>query len=215
MTILVNEIKEKFSGYIPVGEHGYRHFSILIPIVSKSGSSDKKQVEPHLLYEVRASRLDRQPGEVCFPGGLIEEGESPMECAIRETEEELGIDRSGIEIISEIDSVCSTSGSQIHCFLGSITPEAFENMVPSEDEVAEVFTVSVGELMNMEPEMYTNRLRQEPDPDFPYGKVTDGKMYPWRSGTAPVPVYETGERIIWGLTGRITKQFVEVLKCSD
>lgn len=46
-----------------------------------------------LLYEVRADTLGRQPGEVCFPGGRIEGVESPEECALRETEEELSIPR--------------------------------------------------------------------------------------------------------------------------
>ena len=43
---------------------------------------------PSLLYEVRAKTLRRQPGEVCFPGGRLEKGERPEQCALRELEEE-------------------------------------------------------------------------------------------------------------------------------
>ena len=170
-----------------------------------------------VLYEVRAERLSRQPGEICFPGGLIEKGETPLECALRETEEEIGVKADSIRIISKLDSVFSAGGSQIHCFLGVIEQGDIDF---SRDEVAEVFTVDLEELAGKKPEIYESRMRQEPDPEFPYDKVTGGNMYPWRDGKAPVPVYDVEDsrgrrRIIWGLTGRMTKQFLEVLKCSD
>ena len=58
-------------------------YAILIPWVA-TGEGDA------LLLEVR-SQLVRQPGEVCFPGGRAEPGESAVEAAVRETCEELGI----------------------------------------------------------------------------------------------------------------------------
>lgn len=204
----IEKIKTAFADYNATGEKGYKHFAILVPVLE----------EGSLLYEVRASGLDRQPGEICFPGGLIEEGESALECALRETEEEVGIRRENIEIVSRLDSIFSTGGSQIHCFLGIVGKDG--EIKPNPQEVAEIFRVSIDSLADTEPEMYESRLCQEPDPDFPYDRVTGGKPYPWRSGRAPVPVYDVADsegkdRIIWGLTGRITKQFLEVLKCSD
>ena len=59
-------------------------YSVLVPLVEGEGGLS-------LLYEVRAGSLRRQPGEVCFPGGRLEGAESPEECALRETWEELGI----------------------------------------------------------------------------------------------------------------------------
>ena len=47
-----------------------RAYAVLVPLVEQNG-------ELCLLYEVRARTLRRQPGEVCFPGGLMEKGESP------------------------------------------------------------------------------------------------------------------------------------------
>lgn len=204
----VDKIRKAFENYNATGESGYNHFAILVPVTE----------EGRLIYEVRATRLDRQPGEICFPGGLIECGESALECALRETFEEVGIGSDRIEMVSRLDSIFSTGGSQIHCFLG-IVKEGTE-IRPNPQEVEECFQVSVDELLSLEPEMYESRLHQEPDPDFPYDRVTGGRPYPWRSGKAPVPVYEATdsegtERIIWGMTGRITKQFLEVLKCSD
>ena len=49
--------------------------------------------------------------------------------------------------------------------------------------------------------------------DFPYGEVTGGAPYKWRNGRAPVPVYdELDGNVIWGLTARITKRFIDALK---
>ena len=211
------EIRKTFENYEPAGEKGFKHFAVVLLLV---GGEEADSV-PRIVYEVRSPKLDRQPGEICFPGGLIEEGETPLECACRETEEEIGIPAGRIKIIKEIDSVFLTSGSRLHCFLGEIDETVLAEAKLSEAEVAELFTVRVDELMAVEPEMYYSRLPQEPDPDFPYDRVTGGMKYPWRAGRSPVPVYEVRDeenkrkRIIWGLTGRMTKQFLEVLKCSD
>ena len=68
------EIFRNHCEVMPRGE-----FAVLAPLVRVDG-------ETHLLFEVRALHMRRQPGEVCFPGGQIEEGETPLEAAVRETE---------------------------------------------------------------------------------------------------------------------------------
>lgn len=204
-----DKIKEIFTGYNAIGEDGYHHFAILVPVVETEQGLE-------LLYEVRARKLDRQPGEICFPGGLIEEGETPEQSALRETWEEVGIRPEEIEVVTKLDSIYSTAGSQLHCFLGLVSEDGFRNLKPSPAEVAEVFTVPLQKLLEMEPKVYTNKLEQVIDDDFPYDMVTGGKMYPWRTGMAPVPVYEEIDgHIIWGLTGRITKQVVAVIRRSE
>ncbi len=201
-----SDIVKIMENYVPVGEHGYNHFSILVPLIDGD--------EPKLLYEVRARDLDRQPGEICFPGGKIEPGETPEQCALRETREEVGIPEDKVKIVCRLDSIFSTGGSQLHCYLGLVDEETYENLAPCDFEVAEVFTVPVNDLIEMEPDMYESRLVQQPDENFPYDKVTGGKPYPWRCGKSPVPIYYAGDRVIWGLTGRITKQLMEVLRES-
>lgn len=213
MKLNLRKIEDIFSNYTSPGEPGFRHFSVLVPLVEPADDGE----EPEVLYEVRASRLERQPGEICFPGGLIEEGETPRECALRETEEEIGVSSSDVRIIARLGSVFSTSGSQIHAFLGIVAREAYEKLRINRDEVSEVFTVGVDALEAAPYEMYENRLRQEPDSRFPYEEVTGGShTYNWRHGVSPVPVIKADGRIIWGLTGRITMEFLEeVRKCSE
>ena len=84
--IQVEDIRNKFKNHTPIGEHWAHHYAVILPVVDLDDGKG-----PQILYEVRASDLDRQPGEVCFPGGQIEAGETPLEAALRETEEELAI----------------------------------------------------------------------------------------------------------------------------
>ena len=87
--------------------------AVLIPVVERNG-------EDHILFELRSSRID-QGGEVCFPGGRIEAGESSEETVLRETEEELLIDRSRIGLIAPLFRMSGPGGSEISAWLGRIT----------------------------------------------------------------------------------------------
>ena len=208
--IQVEDIRNKFKNHTPIGEHWAHHYAVILPVVDLDDGKG-----PQILYEVRASDLDRQPGEVCFPGGQIEAGETPLEAALRETEEELAICRDGVEIVTELVSIITRAGAQIHCFVGLVDADAFAAMKACGDEVAETFTVPVEDLMKTEWEVYWNVLREIPTEDFPYDRVYSGEAYKWKDGWAPVPVFDVNGRIIWGLTGRMTREFLEVMKCSD
>ena len=77
----ISELEGRFLDRVP-GIMGVRtHYAVLVPVVEWNGKL-------HLLFEVRSDALRRQPGEVCFPGGRMEEGETPTQCALRETCEE-------------------------------------------------------------------------------------------------------------------------------
>ena len=206
----IKEIRNKFKSFTPIGESWANHFAVILPLVEFADGRG-----PRILYEVRAKKLDRQPGEVCFPGGQIEKGETPLEAALRETCEELGICPDEMDIISEVITIGTRAGSQIHCFAGVISEDTYRSMTISEAEVDEVFTVPVDDLMKTDWEVYWNDLEEVPAEDFPYDRVTSGEAYKWKKGKAPVPVFDVNGRIIWGLTGRMTKEFLEVIKCSE
>lgn len=208
--IEINDIKNRFEHRTPAGEHWANHYAVILPVVELADGRG-----PRILYEVRAQKLDRQPGEVCFPGGQIEPGETPLQAALRETEEELGIRAEEIDVIAEVVTIATRAGSQIHCFAGVISSGAFASMRVSSAEVGEVFTVPVEDLMKTRWEVYWNTLKEIPADDFPYDRVTSGEAYKWKNGKAPVPVFDVNGRIIWGLTGRMTREFLEVMKCSD
>ena len=74
--INIEQIKDKLQNrkLSTVGRHTF--FSVLVPFVEMDG-------EIHILYEIRSQVIPTQPGEVCFPGGAIEPGETAREAAIR------------------------------------------------------------------------------------------------------------------------------------
>ena len=201
----ITDIRAAFRDRKPGAEEGFKFFSVLVPVVEQGGRL-------HLLYEVRAKHMARQPGEVCFPGGELEQDESACQCALRETWEEVGIPAASIEIVNRLDTIYTYSNFAMYCYLGILEPSAMEALRLNRDEVEEVFLVPLEDLIRREPEIYRTEIVPRIPEDFPYQKVTGGKPYNWRKGSAPVPVYDVEGRIIWGLTARITKRFIDVIK---
>ena len=72
-----------------------------------------------------------QPGEISFPGGRVEDGETFQEAAIRETCEELNLVPNQIDIWGEIGYLIH-QGRTIHCFVGKIKIENWEYIHPNE-----------------------------------------------------------------------------------
>ena len=203
--ITLNEVENIFEGRTPgaAGKHSY--FSVLVPLVEKEDGL-------HLLFELRAAHMKRQPGEVCFPGGKVEPGESFQECAVRETVEELGIREDDIRIINQMDVMHTYSNFTLFPYLGIIKAEALERLNCNPDEVEEIFTVPVDHLLNNEPFLYKMQIKPQIKEDFPYEKIRFPKTYKWRVGSNDIPIYEYENRIIWGLTGRVTMNLMQVLK---
>ena len=108
----LKNIKDKLKNIKPKPIDFDVSFAVLVPIIEIDG-------ELNLIFEVRSNSIT-QPGEISFPGGRIEEGESPRKAAIRETSEELLLNKENIEIISELNYASSKSGAFVFTFLGLI-----------------------------------------------------------------------------------------------
>ena len=185
-----------------------RGSAILIPLV-------KIENEWHLLFEQRALDLDAQPGEVCFPGGRVEPGETPMEAAIRETVEELLVDESQIEILAPLDALPGPGGPSIWPFLGIISDYKDTWSV---DEVDHTFTVPVSYFIQTEPEVYETLQVTIPGEDFPFDRIPGGRDYPWKKRHYTVLFYADTEPLIWGITAKIiqlTLQDIQSLVTSS
>lgn len=187
----------------PIGEHKY--YAVLIPIIEKEDGL-------HILYQVRADTLRRQPGEISFPGGNMEEGELPLECAVRETHEEIGVPINDIHIISELNYINSYSNFTMYSFLGQIDEDVLAESKFSEAEVKELFTVPLQFFIDNDPYVYKYDLRPDVKEDFPYKEYGINESYNWRKGTSTVPFYTYNDRVIWGLTARLTQDFIRLIK---
>lgn len=173
----------------------------MIPLIDIEGIT-------YLLFEKRSNQLRHQPGEICFPGGKLEEGESMMECAIRETVEELQVLQNQIEIIGPGDIFISPFNLIIHPFIGKIT--GYKNTF-STDEVAEIIKVPLEFFRHNQPEKFESKLINELAQDFPYEWIQGGQKYPWAKGTYDILFYRYESWSIWGMTAQIVRSVVKLI----
>lgn len=178
--------------------------SVILPLVEDAGKGLS------VLFEIRSQDLKGQPGEICFPGGHMEEDdENPQETALRETSEELGVDRSNIEVICPLDILVSPFQLVIYPFLGRIKEGTV--FQPFAAEVEEIFTVPLEYLLKAKPLISKTSISVSPPPDFPYHLIDKGENYNWREGCYPVYFYFYENHIIWGLTARILHNFLGLI----
>lgn len=194
---------ELLKGYKPkiTDSRTCKEFAVLIPIVTY----ENKQC---VAFQVRSGRLLKQPNEICFPGGKIEPEESPLQAAVRETCEEMLIEEADIRILGEIDTLVTPFDTILYPFVGQLL---HYSGTFSEDEVQEVFYIPLEWLQSHEPSCSVLNVSMLPTEDFPFEKIQLGRSYPWASGTYPVYFYEYQDKVIWGITARILRNFVALL----
>lgn len=173
------------------------HFAVFVPIIKKEGKDC-------LLFEVRGKHMRRQPSEICFPGGRMEEGETPTETAVRELKEELGV--SPTKIHGATDFLVLRTGTVVYPILGELS--ASDPFLFSHQEVEEVFTVPIADLKTQK-ESYTVLLK--PVPQFSKENLSLKEDYPFLDGSETFSVYRHEDKIIWGITGRITSHILSIL----
>lgn len=160
-----------------------------------------------VLFEVRAAGIS-QPGEVCFPGGRIEPGETPEEAALRECREELCLRPKQVELLGAGDRIATPGGVLVHSFAGVL--RGYEGGF-SQSEVAQVFTVPLAWLKSHPPLVQDVPVATVPGADFPFEKIPGGAAYPWRGGTYRVLFYEYEGRVIWGITAKVLHRMLPLL----
>jgi 8-oxo-dGTP pyrophosphatase MutT (NUDIX family) len=115
-----------------------RPAAVLVPVVDRT--------EPTVLLTQRAIHLPQHPGQISFPGGKIEPSdETPLAAALREAEEEVGLDASVVDPIGYLDLYMTTQGFRIVPLLARIAPDYRLTLNPS--EVDEAFEVPLQFLM--------------------------------------------------------------------
>lgn len=200
----LNKIEQIFDNRKPRLMGRYSYYAVLLPLIETSSGL-------HVLFEVRSDNLKRQPGEVCFPGGRIEQTESREECVVRETMEELNLERDDISVIGPLDFINTYSDFTLYPFLGVINAKAVLNLNVNVDEVKETFLVPLHFFLETEPYVYHFDVVPDVKDDFPYEMINSQRGYNWRKGCSTVPIYHYEDRVIWGLTARIIHHFAQIL----
>lgn len=195
---------ERFRGRIPrlIGEAKLKKYAVLVPLINKED-------EIHILFEIRNYELRRNPGEICFPGGRLEEGEILEECARRETAEELLIEEKQITILGPSDIYFSPFNFIVYPFVGEIND--YRNTF-SKNEVADIITIPLDYFLSHQPELYISDLVNQPPKDFPYEWIPGGEKYPFAKGSYEILFYRYKDYIIWGMTAKILKSVLEIIR---
>jgi 8-oxo-dGTP pyrophosphatase MutT (NUDIX family) len=160
---------------------GDRLAAVLAPLIEAP--------EPSLIFTLRSPALSRHAGEVSFPGGMVDDGESPADAARREAFEELGLDPSLPRLVGSLPPVHThVSSTLVVPFVGLL--EHAPDLFAAEAEIAEILTVPVARLAVVERPTELARA--------------DGRT--WRGWAYPV-----GAHTIWGATGFMVRSLLEVL----
>lgn len=202
----LEQILGKLKGHTPkiLGSEQFSKYAVMVPLLQKEDGF-------HVLLEVRSLELRRQPGEICFPGGRIDaEDRDEKDAAIRETVEELGINKEQISDIHPLDYMISPFGMMIFPFVGFINNP--QNILPNPSEVGEVFTVPLSFFIKNEPEIYHIEFKAEPEENFPFDLIVGGENYNWRTHGIEEYFYRYDGKVIWGLTAKILSHFIKLIR---
>lgn len=204
----LSRLERKLEGREPGLMDARSQYAVLVPLVERPEGV-------HLLYEVRAAGLRRQPGEVCFPGGRMEPGETAEACALRETWEELAIPPAAVHVVGRLDFIAHRANFILYPVLARVQAQAVEHIAPNPDEVDETFQVPLDHLLHTAPQEYCYTMQPAPPENFPYETVGIPRDYRWQQGRESVPVYPWAGHAIWGITGRITRHLVHQLAGAE
>ena len=140
-----------------------------------------------VLFTIRSNQVGTHKGQVSFPGGHIESGETAVEAAVRETLEELGSSVGELKCLGECQQIPAITGTMVTPVVGfyELDVRDFEHFSPSQEEVDKVFTVPLSTLLDPSFKKYETLSRHGVTLQFPY------------FGTKGEP------ECIWGLTGKV------------
>jgi len=157
-----------------------RPAAVLIPVVDHP--------EPTVLLTQRAQHLPNHPGQISFPGGKIETTDAdPLDAALRETEEEIGLDRAHAEPLGYLDLYMTTLGYRIVPVIARVKPGF--TLTLNQGEVDNAFEVPLAYLMDQ-----ANVQR--------HSREWQGMMRHYYAITF-------GERYIWGVTAGILRNLYD------
>ncbi|MGH7864051.1 MAG: NUDIX hydrolase [Candidatus Binataceae bacterium] len=163
--------------------------SVLVPMFHRDD-------DLHLVYIRRSDNVASHRGQVAFPGGRVDPSDqSALAAALREANEEVGIDPATVEVLGAFPTMSTmSSGMIVAPFVGLIPADA--SLRPQPEEVADIFDVPLSAL-------------RDPRHRGNYQWSRDG------GGKSQFPAILYGGQTIWGLTLRITLELIRILDGAE
>jgi 8-oxo-dGTP pyrophosphatase MutT (NUDIX family) len=159
-----------------------RTAAVLAPVVRRPDGD-------YLLFTKRADHLGEHPGQMSFPGGGREPADADVrETALREAEEEIGLRPDEVDAVGRLDDIVTVTSYAVTPFVATVPDREYD---PHEAEVAEIALLPVAALAD--PRNYERERRHHPE-----------------RGELLVDYFHVGDYTVWGATGRILAQLLDV-----
>jgi 8-oxo-dGTP pyrophosphatase MutT (NUDIX family) len=153
----------------------------------------EKHDEPHVLFTLRTYLVETHKGQISFPGGAADPDDDDLRfTALRETYEEVGVQREDVEVVGQLDDWPSISGFVVTPYVGFLHGRVPYRFRPNRHEVAELIEVPLSHLLDES--NTTEEVRH-----------VGGRDVLMHS-------YVFKKHVIWGLTARILRQFLDLLE---
>jgi 8-oxo-dGTP pyrophosphatase MutT (NUDIX family) len=188
--IRIGDIRRSLANRVaaPCADQGLRPAAVLIPFFSSADGSLE------VLFVQRVDDAPTHPGQIAFPGGAVEQGDrSRVETALRETEEELGIAREGVEVVGVLDELPTSSRFRVTPIVAHLAQRP--SLTPNPAEVARAFWAPFEVFVSEE----TMEIRDIVDPVS--GRDRKGVIH-----------YRVRDVVVWGMTARTIKRLVDQLR---
>lgn len=147
--------------------------------------------EPGVLLTVRREHLRTHAGQIAFPGGHIEPGETAPAAALREAHEEVLLDSQAVDVIGSIEKYRTVTGYIVTPVIGVIPPGL--PLLPHEHEVAELFEAPLEFLMDPANQRFETALLQGRERRY-YEIIWDGRRI-W--GATAGMIVNLSRRLQW------------------
>ncbi len=181
---MIDKLKSVLNKDIKIIKEKEKQAAVVLPLIKKGDNFS-------LLYEKRVDNGSLHGGQISFPGGSIEPTDISIEyAALRETEEEIGINMSEIEILGALDAtVTLRSDFAVYPFVGVLKSGNFNI---NKQEVENLFDIPLDYLIKIHP------FEQRP--------------YTYKNGIYTTLIIEYNNETVWGATARITDMLIKKIK---
>ncbi len=172
---------ERYDAVAVTGED--REAAVIVPVIERAAG------EFEVLFTKRADHLPDHPGQMSFPGGGREpEDDDLVRTALREANEEVGLDPMAVHVVGRLDDIRTVSNYSVRPFVARVPDREY---LPTDEEVAEVVPLPVRELVDLD--TYESERRDHP-----------------RYGDVRLHFFYVDGYTVWGATAQMLVQFLEL-----
>jgi 8-oxo-dGTP pyrophosphatase MutT (NUDIX family) len=189
---VLHDIRSRLAAYRPriFQPDGAPRAAVMVPLYTHRD-------ELHVVFTKRSHLVQHHRGEISFPGGAMEPHDSDLiATALREAQEEIGIELDHVQVIGQLDDMVTVSSFHVSVFVGEMdatfSPYPWR---PQETEVAEIIEVPLMHLLD------ESNLIEVP-------RQRNGEL-------VILEGFKFGEHVIFGATGRMLRNFLDVVSNTD